>query len=108
MMTVFFNFIQIEVTWLDELAEGLRNVIATSHNFRNWIDNLPAALKWKASKISPFSCIIELMRQTCYTLGVVAHQLILPKEKEDPEKKEEEAKEKREGKKVDLSKLDML
>ena len=62
MMTVFFNFIQVEVTWLDELAEGLRNVIASSHSFRNWIDSLPACLKWKASKVSPFSSIIELMR----------------------------------------------
>lgn len=37
-MSVFFNFIEVEVTWLDELAEGLRNVVTSSHKYRNMVD----------------------------------------------------------------------
>jgi len=46
-MVCFFNFIELEVTWLDEIAEGLKNVIASSNDFRNFVDGLRVELRWK-------------------------------------------------------------
>ena len=48
MMSIYFNFITVEVTWLDEIAEGLRNLISSAHSYRNMVDSLPDALSWKA------------------------------------------------------------
>ena len=105
----FLNFIEVEVPWLDELAEGLRNVVASSHLYRNWIDSLPAQLQWKAQNFAAHKVIIETMRRSCYTLGVAADQLIVPKEKSEEEKKKEEEERKlKKEQKVDLQKLDML
>ena len=103
-MAWFFNFVSLETTWLDEVAEGLRNVIGISHTFRNWVDGLPVELLWKTKSMQTHTIIVEAMRQCCYSLGVVAHQLILSKESEEEDKKKEEQK----NEKVDLSKLVML
>ena len=99
------------MTLLDDLAVGLRTVLTAAHGFRNWIDGLPTALRWKVTQASPFQPINDLTRQACYTLGVVANQLILPSrhERDEQERKRataEEGKEKRQS--VDFAKLDML
>ena len=104
LMAWYFNFIELEVTWLDEVAEGLKNIINASNRFRNFFDGLPVELLWKGKTVSAWHSIVETMRQACYTLGRTAHQLIAPK---DDEAKEEEQKEKK-GPKIDFTKLTML
>ena len=103
-MTQYFNFIELEVTWLDEVAEGLKNTISAANRFRNFVDGLPVELLWKTKLASAHNTIVQTMRQSIYTMGVVAHKLINSK-KEDEEDKE--AAEKR-GQKIDFSKLLML
>ena len=104
-MVWFFDFIQLEVTWLDEVAEGLKHVITASHEYRNWVDSLPLELHSKLKALSSFKTIIETMRAFLYTTGVVAHQLILPR---DSRSEEEKKKEETEQKKVDLKNLVLL
>ena len=103
-MVCFFNFIELEVTWLDEIAEGLKNVIASSNDFRNFVDGLRVELRWKVQTEPGWLAIVEPMRQCIYTLGVVSHKLISPNE-DEPTK--DESKEKKDEK-VDLSKLVLL
>ena len=61
-MAWFFNFIQIEVTWLDEVAEGLKNIIASTNGFRNFFDGLPVDYLWKAKAVGAWDIIIQTMR----------------------------------------------
>ena len=58
----YLNFIQIETTWLDETAEGLKNVIASANRCRNFFDGLSIELLWKAKSTSGWNNIIETMR----------------------------------------------
>ena len=102
-MAWFFNFIQLEVTWFDEVAEGLKNVIEASNSFRIFFDGLGIDLLWKAKSVSTWDVITQTMRQMSYTMCVIAHKLISPAEEEE----KEEDKEKK-AKKPDFEKLTML
>lgn len=61
-MAWFFNFIQIDVEWLDEVAEGLKNIISASNDFRNYFDGLPVEVIYKAKATSGWDVIIQTMR----------------------------------------------
>ena len=99
-MMHFFNFIKLEVTWLDEVAEGLKLIISSADRLRNFFDGVCVDLLWKAKLNSAWEVIVQTMRQACYTLGVVAHQLIAPADEEEENKDDEKKKDK-----IDLSKL---
>ena len=103
-MAWFFNFIQLEVTWLDEVAEGLKNIVSATKNLRNFFDGLRVELLWKAKSVSAWDVIVQTMRQMCYTMGVIAHQLIAPNEEEENKDEEKEKK----ANKPDFNKLIML
>lgn len=103
-MILFFNFITLDVTWLDEVAEGLKNVISASDRFRIYIDGLDFDVEYKAKQQPSWEIITKCMRQCCYTMGIVANQLIRnPKEKEAKEEDPETKKNK-----IDFKKLIML
>ena len=51
-MLWFFNFIKVETTWLDEVAEGIKNVTSSTNRFKNFCDGLSLDLLWKAEKPS--------------------------------------------------------
>lgn len=50
-MVGLFRFIEIEVTWLDEVAEGLKNVVQASHLFRNFADGLKVEISTTVAKL---------------------------------------------------------
>ena len=103
-MAWFFNFIELEVTWLDEVAEGLKNVVSASNNFRNFFDGIRVELLWKAKSVSAWDTMCQTMRQMIYTMGVIAHQLISSEEEEENKDEEKEKK----ANKPDFDKLIML
>jgi len=51
-MLWFFNFIKIETNWLDEVAEGIKNVTSSTNRFKNFFDGVSLDLLWKAKKPS--------------------------------------------------------
>ena len=103
-MAWFFNFIQLEVTWFDEVAEGLKNVVDATNSFRIFFDGLRVDLLYKAKAVSAWDAITQTMRQASYTMCVIAHRLIAP---EDEEEKKQEEKDKK-SEKPDFNKLTML
>ena len=109
-MIFFFNFIEIEITWFDEVAEGLKVAVEASHLVRNFVSGLPSNLTFKVQNSASWGRITLPMRQCIYTLGVIANQLIAPQKSEEEEKKEKE-KEEEEAKKatkIDFKKLFLL
>jgi len=72
-MLWFFDFIQLETNWLDEVAEGLKNVVSSADRCRNFFDGLSIELFWKAKTPKGWDIIIQTMRQALYTMGVIAH-----------------------------------
>ena len=73
-----FSFIKIEVSWLDEVAEALKNTLTAFNSYIIFTKNLQPDLyeKITAIKSKLTKLIMEQMRQTCYTIGVITHRLI--------------------------------
>ena len=78
---------------MDEVAEGLKLVISSANEFRNFIDGLGTELLYKVKTVSAWSVIVETMRKAIYTIGGIAHQLISPHEEEEKKDEETEKKE---------------
>ena len=100
----YFSVIDLEVTQLDTIATGLKTMITASNDFCNFIESLPVDLLWKAKKVLLFKHIKEAVRHACYSLGMVANQIIYPKIEDAAPKEEGEA----ESKKIDFSRLVLL
>ena len=47
-MLWYFNFIEVEISQLDDIAEGFKKVIIATNTYLNHIKSLEPELLWKA------------------------------------------------------------
>ena len=67
----------VDITWLDEIAEGIKNVATQLSNFTIFTQNLPVKIKKSFRLQDPASKFLcESLRQITYTIGVITQRLI--------------------------------
>ena len=75
----YFSFIEIEINHLEVLTLGLKTIMNASNDFGNTLAGLRPELYWKVKKTTVSESVSQLMRHACYTMGLIANQLINPK-----------------------------
>lgn len=79
---------KVDVLWLDEAAEALRNCASALDSYLLMKQNLPGAERRALDKIDTFGTLAgEVQRQFCYSIGVVANRLIQYSASEADDKK---------------------
>ena len=76
------------VTWLDEIAEALKNCADGLNLYLLMYKNLPYKKQLDLMKVDTYRRVVEeSLRMVCHCIGVVAYRLILTDDKEDSEDK---------------------
>ena len=78
-----------DVTWLDEIAEALRNCADGLNSYLNMYKNLPYKAQMKLAKVDKFrKHVEESLRAINYSIGVVSYRLMhLNKDESEESKK---------------------
>ena len=75
---LFFTSYKVEVTWLDEIAEGLKNVTTSLNNailsIKGIVINNDPSVTLEDNDCVQY--LQKVLRQICYTIGWVAGRLI--------------------------------
>ena len=102
LMLWYFDFIEVEISKLDEISKGLKIIITAMNAYFLFIKSLDPILYGKASLAKTTERIEYILRMACYTLGIVSNKLITS---DDKEKEEEESATKS---RIDFTKLIIL
>ena len=102
LMLWYFDFIEVEISKLDDISQGLKIIITAMNAYFLFIKSLDPILKGKASLANITKKIEYVLRMACYTLGIVSNKLITS---DDKEKEEEESATKS---RIDFTKLIIL
>ena len=74
---LMFNNFEVDITWLDEIAEGIKNVATVLSNYQTIHQNMPPKVKKIFKGNDAFTKLItDSMRQIMYTIGRISHRLI--------------------------------
>ena len=74
---LMFCTYNVDITWLDEIAEGIKNVATLLSDFTVFSQNLPAKTKKSFRLQDPTTKFLnESLRQITYTVGVITQRLI--------------------------------
>ena len=69
---LMFCTYNVDITWLDEIAEGIKNVATQLSNFTIFTQNLPVKIKKSFRLQDPVTKFLsESLRQITYTIGVI-------------------------------------
>jgi len=80
-MSLMFNLMMTahkpDITWLDEIAEALKNSAEGLNSYLQMFQNLSLPAQEKLNEIDTYRKVVEeSLRAICYSIGVVAYRLI--------------------------------